>query len=747
MSSKVSVPSMKSPKKGAVKGRKPMWFAILAVVVWMGISSVVGPLFGQLSTVQKNDNSKFLPDSAESTQVSTLSAKFQAGATDQLPTLVLFEGAVDPAKVAATNAFLQTLITKELVDSKGVVLSDNSGKAVHLVLRDYLTPNTPLFAFASPDGKAILANLPINSAQATALLPNKKPALTGIVTSIRYYVDQYAKSSGLESHVTGIGAIFADLFGAFGSIDSSLLLTTGLVVAIILIIVYRSPVLWILPLFSAITALSLAGGVIYELAKHNVIALDGQSQGILSVLVLGAATDYALLLIARYREELHNHESRFDAMKVAWRGVVEPIIASGSTVTIGLLVLLLSELTNNRGLGPVGAIGIVCSMITVLSFLPALLVLFGRWIFWPKIPHFDSLDEKLSGIWAKVANATAKKPRKYWMATSLLLIVLASLATTLHANGLSTTQSFTTRPDSLVGQEHLLKHFPGGSGQPTQVIVKESQVAQATATLQAISGVSDVTPALVTEAIPGQPKPPVKIVDGKVMLNVTLALTPDSVKARTLVPIIRTAMHKIDPAILTGGSTAVGYDIDKASQHDRNLIIPVILFVIVLILGLLLRSILAAFMLLVTVVLSFLATLGVCAVVFHHIFHFAGEDTSFPLFAFVFLVALGIDYNIFLMTRVREETLKLGTRAGVTKGVTVTGGVITSAGIVLAATFTVLGILPLVFLAEIGFAVGFGVLLDTLIVRSILVPAIVHQIGPKIWWPSKLQHEEVENAD
>ena len=567
-------------------------------------------------------------------------------------------------------------------------------------------------------------------------MPSKKPVLPAIVTTIRYYSTQYASANGFVTHTTGLGGLFADLFDAFSGLDSSLLLVTGGVIAIILIFVYRSPVLWILPLISAGFALTLAGGVIYELAKHNVITLDGQSQGILSVLVLGAATDYALLLIARYREELHHFEHRVDAMKVAWRGVVEPIIASGTTVALGLLVLLLSQLTNNRGLGPVGAIGIVCAMVTILTLLPALLVIFGRWIFWPKRPKHNTEDEKLTGIWSKVAKSTEQSPRKYWSAAILVLVILAAFAATLHPNGLSTAQSFTKRTDSVIGQEQLTTYFPGGQGQPTQVVVSADKVQAVTSKLLSIKGVSDVTP---TFTAPGSTE--AKIVAGNELLNVTLAYGPDTAAAIKLIPPIRSSVHAIDATSLVGGTTAVYYDIDAATRHDQKVIIPVILLLIAIILGLLLRSIAAALLLLGSVVISYYATLGACSIAFHHMFHFAGEDSSFPLFAFVFLVALGIDYNIFLMTRVREETIKSGTRAGMTKGVTVTGGVITSAGIVLAATFSVLGILPLVFLAELGFAVAFGVLLDTLLVRSILVPALVHSIGPKVWWPSKLQHD------
>jgi RND superfamily putative drug exporter len=731
---------MFSKETSKIKGRKPLWLAIVVVIVWVSISGFTGPLFGKLSTVQENNNSSFLPPESEATRAANAIAKFSDSANDQIPALVLFSGDVTDEGIASAQTFSQTLGSKLLVHSDGKLLKDADGNEISIPISKYFISGEPIVAFPSEDRKAILASFPISVQIATELLPDgKEPALPGLIDAIRYYATDYAKANGFVTHTTGFAGILADLFGAFGSIDSALLLTTGGVVAIILIIVYRSPVLWILPLMTAGLALTLAGGVIYLLAKNNVITLDGQSQGILSVLVLGAATDYALLLIARYREELHLHESRYDAMKIAWRGVVEPIVASGSTVTIGLLVLLLSELNNNRGLGPVGAIGIICSMITVLTLLPALLVIFGRWIFWPKVARFGGADERLSGSWAKVAAATARHPRKYWVVSTAVLIILAGLSSTLNATGLSTIDSFTQRTDSVVGQEELLKHFPGGQGQPTQVVLKADLAEKGTAVLRGNPGVDSVMPMVEGQYVEGQPLPPVKIVGGNILLNVTLKFAPDSKEAIAMIPGLRSEMEKLDSTILVGGSTSVSYDINQASKHDRNLIIPVVLFIIAIILGLLLRSIYAAVLLLGTVVISFFATLGACAVIFNHIFHFKGADPSFPLFAFIFLVALGIDYNIFLMTRVREESQKMGTRAGMTKALTVTGGVITSAGIVLAATFAVLGILPLVFLAELGFAVGFGVLLDTMLVRSILVPALVHEIGPKVWWPSKLQ--------
>ena len=722
----------KVKSKSSVMGRKPLWIAVVTIIAWLAISSIAGPTFGKLSTVQENDNAAFLPDSAESTLASKVTVKFSDSSNDQIPTLLLFLGDVDPVKNPANLVRIQSYLNE-----LGNKTLPESGK----LLSSYFVPGFPIQAIPSEDGKAALVNIALNSTIVEERV-EEKPTLSLIVDFMREDLKENFEAKELTTHVTGFGGIFADLFGAFGSIDSTLLTTTLLVVSIILIIVYRSPLLWILPLFTAIIALSVAGTIVYYAAKADLLDLNGQSQGILSVLVLGAATDYALLLIARYREELHHHESRYVAMKVSLRGVFEPILASGSTVIAGLLVLLLSDLSGNRGLGPVGAIGVAVSMITVLTLLPALLVVFGRWIFWPKIPKFDDVDEQLSGTWAKIGNAVERNPKRIWISTALLLVIFAGFSFTLKADGLANTEAFTKRTDSVIGLERLGEHFPSGEGSPVEIVVKQGDVAQATTALLGVSNVAFVEPVVAGQKIPGAPTPPIKVVDGQVLLNATLKVAPDSVEARNTIPLIREAVHAVDKEILVGGGTAVQFDTDVASRHDNRVIIPVVLIIIGLILGLLLRSILAAGLLLLTVVLSFMATLGVCQLVFENVFDFKGADASFPLFTFIFLVALGIDYNIFLMTRVREESLKIGTRKGVIKGLTVTGGVITSAGIVLAATFAVLGVLPLVFLAQLGFAVAFGVLLDTIIVRSLLVPALVHVIGPKIWWPSKMQYEK-----
>jgi RND superfamily putative drug exporter len=699
---------------------------MLVVLMWFLLTGVFGPLFGKLSSVQENNNSSFLPKGAEATQASELIQTFSGKDSFNIPALVLFEGKATPENLAAINSHLDAI--------GALTLAGTTAK-----IADYLAPGQRITAFPSEDGKAILASVPLDGNSLTKLLSNEEPVLPAIVEALREDLGPLATENNLAAYVTGPGGIFGDLFEAFGDIDSTLLLTTLGVVAVILIVVYRSPILWIIPLLSALFALSTAGGIVYLLAKNDIIDVDGQSQGILSVLVIGAATDYALLLIARYREELHLHENRFDAMRAAYKGVWEPILASGSTVAISLLVLLFSQLTNTAGLGPIGAIGIACSVITILTLLPALLLLFGRWIFWPRRPEFDGQDQVLGGVWSKLGNTIGRSPRKAWVITGVVLLAFAFTSTTLKADGIGTVDSFTTNPESVVGQKLLLTHFPGGEGDPTQVVVNVDKLDAVAAAVKNAPGVSSVVPLLDGFAIPGGPVPEIKVVNNKAILNVTLDKAPDSVEASNDIPEIRRLAQQADPTALVGGTSAVSYDIRSANDRDNRTIIPIILIVITIILGLLLRSIVSAALLLGTVVLSYFATLGVCALVFNHVFGFEGGDTSFPLFAFIFLVALGIDYNIFLMTRVREESIKLGTRQGVIKGLTVTGAVITSAGIVLAATFAVLGLIPLVPLAQLGFAVAFGVLLDTIIVRSILVPAMVHDIGPKIWWPSKLK--------
>lgn len=695
----------------------------LVVLAWLGVSGIAGPAFGKLSTVQNNDNSNFLPSSSESSKVSVQVAKFSNATSTILPALVIFSGEVNPTSLQTVATF-----TKRVAQIKIGEFDKTVG--------DYLDNPEMMMPIPAKDGMGILVSVPLNNEKLAEPLAHNKQALPEVVKAIRADAQQVP---GFETHVTGIGGILADLFDSFGTLDSNLIYTTLIVVAIILILVYFSPVLWIIPLFCSIIALGTSGGLVYLLAKNDLIALDGQSQGILSVLVIGASTDYALLLIARYREELHHFDSRVDAMKVALRGVFEPILASGFTVIAGLLVLGLSDLKSVRSLGPVAAIGILCAQIVMLTLLPAFLILAGRWVFWPKVPRHDDVDTKLSGFWAKVAGLVGRSPRRTWVSSAVLLTIFAAFALQLNTSGLSQTQGFTHKPDSVIGLDVLSKHFPAGQGDPTIVLTPADDWQKVSAALKKQPGVASVVP-VMSDIPPSMPTadPSIKVVDGYAQLNVTLTKAADSLEARSEIPALRDAVHKVSAGAMVGGSTATGYDIQVANKHDRELIIPVALLVIGIILALLLRSLAAPIVLVVTTVLSFAATLGVCELVFKHIFKFPGTDGSFPLYAFVFLVALGIDYNIFLMTRIREESLKLGTREGILKGLTVTGGVITSAGVVLAATFAVLGTLPLVFLVELGFAVSFGVLLDTIIVRSLLVPALSYEMNHKVWWPSAL---------
>ena len=712
------------------KGRGAIWLAVAVAIIWLVIGSVAGPISGKLSEVQKNDNASFLPKSAESTVVADQQATFNE--TTSLPALVVI-----------TNSTGTTLTPEQLTAAKEYAAAiPTLPVAGGTTVANYLDPG-PIVPIPSQDGKAVLINVPVNADKATARLSDGQLTLASVTASLR---DAAAKYPSVQINVTGPGGILADLFKVFGAIDTQLLGITALVVAIILIFVYRSPFLWIIPLLAAGMALSAASAIVYFLAKNDILVLSGQSQGILTVLVFGAGTDYALLLVARYREELHHFEKPAQAMGAALRGVAEPIIASAATVSIGLLCLLLSELNSNRSIGPVGAAGILAALLVMLTFLPALLVIFGRWIFWPRIPRFGGEDEKLSGVWSRIAGSIGRRPRFTWVAAAVVMVILAGFATTLKADGITTTQAFTNSTDSVVGQGKLADHFPGGLGSPTIVIANEAQLQAVTDAVKATPGVASVVP--YTGANPSDPTAKPKVVNGRVQLLVTLSDAADSPQAGDTVVALRDAVHAVPSAdALVGGQTASQVDVNEASRHDRNLIIPVVLAVIFIILMLLLRSIVAPVLLVSTVVLSYFATLGVCAIAFNHVFKFAGADTSFPLFAFVFLVALGVDYNIFLMTRVREESVKIGTRPGILKGLTVTGGVITSAGIVLAATFLVLGVLPLVFLRELGFAVAIGVLLDTFIVRSTLVPALAYDIGQKIWWPSRLSREAEPEPD
>jgi RND superfamily putative drug exporter len=357
--------------------------------------------------------------------------------------------------------------------------------------------------------------------------------------------------------------------------------------------------------------------------------------------------------------------------------------------------------------------------------MPALLVICGRWIFWPVKPAYGSAPATRPSVWTRIGAAVSHRPRTVWIGTAGILAVMTIAVTGLKADGIPSSGQFTTTTQAVAGEQIQARHFPAGSGDPIYVVAEASSADRVTTVLSAVDGITDVT------------APTIK--DGDALILATLEDAPGSKAAMRTIEQARTAVHRIDGAdALLGGNTAIALDIQRAAARDAKVIIPIVLLVVLAILALLLRAIVAPLLLIATVVLSFGAALGVSSLVFNHVFDFAGADANFPLLVFVFLVALGIDYNIFLVTRVREEALSHGTRRGALTGLSATGGVITSAGLVLAGTFAALGALPLVFAAQLGFAVAFGVLLDTMIVRSVLVTALTLDVGRWMWWPSDL---------
>jgi RND superfamily putative drug exporter len=667
--------------------------------VFIAVSGgLFGSLSGKLADVQKNTNASFLSKTAESTRALTASGAFVP--ENSIPTVVLYErdGAITPADTARAVEDLTRVRKTDWLDGE---------------------PSAPVL---STDGKALQVFLPFNGDDSDLFIQHVKALRTDLARP--------GRPDGLRTYVTGLGGSSADLFEVFGSLDTTLLLGTGAIVILILLVVYRSPVLWLLPVIGAGLAYTIATGILYLLAKNDVLVVNGQSSGILTVLTFGAATDYALLLTSRYREELHRHERTWDAMKVAWRGAMPAIVASAATVILALLCLLFSELEGNKGLGPVAAIGIACAALVMLVLLPAMLLL-GRWLFWPRIPRLDMQDPVHEGFWARVATFVERRSGILATATVVALLALAALTTGLKASGIPQNEALTSRPESVVGQEHLSRHFSAGTGSPVDVVGPADKAAALQAVVAKEKGVASVVPFTAGSGTP-------KLVKGTVLLEAVLGVPADSNEAKDIIRSLRSHLDVVSTDAIVGGFTAIDLDIREASQRDNKVIIPIVLLLIVLVLAVLLRSLVAPLILIASVVLSFAATLGACAFFFTHVFGYPGADTAFPLFTFVFLVALGVDYNIFLMTRVREEAVAYRTREGMLRGLTVTGGVITSAGVVLAATFTVLGTLPLVFLAEIGFAVALGVLLDTIVVRSLLVPAVVLRLGDRVWWPSAL---------
>jgi RND superfamily putative drug exporter len=676
------------------------WSKWVVLVFWVAVVAVAGPLAGKLNSAQQNDASAWLPNNAESTQVVELVKRFTP--SDTLPAVVVYErpgGAITPADQA-----------KAAADAERFADLDHVGKVIGPI--------------PASDGRALQVVVPVEMGS------GGWNDVAPVVEEVR----SIAHPSGASVYVTGPAGYATDFADVFSGFDATLLYITAAIVMVILLLTYRSPVLWLLPLTTVFVALTAAQAVIYVLARDAGLTVNGQTAFILTVLVFGAGTDYALLLTARYREELRRHADRHEAMAVALGRAAPAIIASAATVILSLLALLVAELNSTKSLGPVMAIGLTVGLLAMLTLLPALLVIFGRWIFWPLRPTLGSAEPTEHGLWARIGAGVARRPRLVWVVTAVVLGALALGVTQLEANGLQAKDSFRTEPESVRGEAVLARHFAAGAGNPVQVVGNAKAAPQLQAVLSGTPGVTAVT------------RPQVR--DGYAYLEGTLTTAADSQASFATVDRLRARVHAIPGAdAKVGGGSAVNLDIQRATRHDTTLVVPLVLLVVLVILALLLRAVMAPVLLVATVVLSFGAALGVSALAFKYLFDFAGADPAFPLWTFVFLVALGIDYNIFLMTRVHEEAWRHGTRRGALVGLAATGGVITSAGIVLAGTFAALGTLPLVFVTEIGFVVAFGVLLDTFVVRSVLVTALNLDVGRWIWWPSRLHRKHDVEPD
>jgi RND superfamily putative drug exporter len=673
-------------------GKKAKW---VIVALWLVALAATAPFGMKFEDAQSNESSSFLPGDTDSLEALQLSEQFPSG--ENVPAIIVFRR---ESGLTATDRDAIAATAREL------------GRDLPAVARP------PLPTSFSPDGNAAVINIPMD-------VGGDSDALLDAVKGFRAKIED--TSAGLDATLGGPAGFSADAIEVFGNINSTLLLATASIVIVLLLLIYRSPIFWLIPVVAVFAAEFVVRAVGYGLTQIGV-TVNGQSAGIMLVLVFGAGTDYALLLVSRFREELHHYEDRHEAMRVALSQSGPAILASAGTVIAGLLCLSLAQVNGTQGLGAIGAVGVATAALSMLTLLPALLVILGRGVFWPFVPRFDESGspQATRGVFRGLGEWIARRPRPVWIGVSVALLVMCGGLAAL-SYGLTSANGFRGEVDAVEAQELISRSFPGGTNAPTDIVVRD--VAKLETVRDAVRDTPGVASIGDVEAGPPGAR-----------FDAVLDVDPYTEEAYDLIPVVRDNIERAagDGVALVGGATAVERDVRVASARDTLLLPPIVLLVVFLILMWLLRSVVAPLLLIGTVILSFLAALGVSVVAFDWIFGFPGVDPSFPLFGFIFLVALGVDYNIFLMARVREETARFGTREGMLRGLAATGSVITSAGIVLAGTFAVLGVLPLVALTEIGFVVAFGVLLDTVIVRSILVPALVFDLDRRTWWPSPL---------
>jgi RND superfamily putative drug exporter len=673
----------------------------LIALLWIVVAAGAGSVAGKFQSAQKNDITSYLPAGAES--VRALDAiDALSGGNIVTPTTIVFHraGGLSAADRAAIGS-------DELALVRGLPVGT--------------LPSKPI---VSRDGTAELLTFAL-------LLHGDTSVLDHDVKLMRRVAGR--GPGGLVAYVTGPGGVSYDAAQVFSTINGKLLVVTVLLVFVLLILIYRSPIFWAIPLAAVGLAEATAEGLGYLLTQIGV-TVDSLSAGILTVLIFGTGTDYALLLVARYREELRSHEDRHEAMRIALRRAGPVIFASASTVIAALLCLLAADVNSTRGLAPIAAIGVALALLTNLTLLPSLLLIFGRKAFWPFVPQSGSVgSDETHGPWRRVAERIARSHRVIAPAVVVVLGLLCIGLVDLHAT-LSGNQQFTGLVQSARGQTLVSEHFPAGASAPIDVVVYEaSRLGAVRAAIARAPGVSRA-PGSLGAAFTGP--------NGVSVFTAALAVNPTTNAAYDLIPGLRSVARQAGGSgTLIGGASAEQEDLEIAAHRDNTVILPLILIAVGIILALLLRSLVAPVLLIGTVVLSYGAALGAGSFVFQNVLGYGGEDPSLLLFSFLFLVALGCDYNIFLMARVREEALRSGTEQGMVRALAVTGAVITSAGIVLAGTFSALASLPLVEYAEVGLVIAFGVLLDTFLVRTVLVPALVLETGRRVWWPSRLARD------
>ncbi len=672
-----------------VTGRRSVWVVLALAVASSGL------LIGLSPGLQVSDDpTAGLPASAQSTTVAELQKGLPSGQLN--PALVVYSrpgGTLAEADVTAIAA-----------------QSDRLGV---LALEGRVSPPQ-----VSPDGTAALVAVPLSGEVTGAENSDTVAAIRDVAGS--------DLPDGVLAQVTGGAGFRADLSGAFDGANITLLATTASVVALLLILTYRSPVLWVLPLAVVGAADQVVASVVGLVSQGGWIPFDESTTGIVSVLVFGAGTDYALLLIARYREELQRTVDRRKAMRDAVTGAGPAIAASGTTVVLALLTLLAATFGGTRAIGVAGAIGIVVALVFGLVVLPAALVVCPRGLFWPLVPKVDPTGAaRTSGGrgWRRIGTATARRP---WpvIVGSVLLLVGLSAGTLTTGFGLSQEDTFRTRAESVEGLKTLSASFPAGVVSPVVIMTTPAEADAMVRAAEGVAGVDGASRGEATETL--------------AEVDVVITAEPDTAVSYDTVRALRTEAVRVDPSAVVGGSVATSLDAREASIRDLEVIAPLILLVGVIVLVALLQALVAPLVLIVTVILSYFAALGAGSLAFRYVFDFPALDYQVPLLAYLFLVALGVDYNIFLVSRAQEESRRYGTRQGIVEALAVTGGVITSAGVLLAAVFTVLGVLPVIVLTEIGIIVGLGVLLDTLLVRTVLVPAVVHVLGDRFWAPSRI---------